>query len=337
MDTVENMLTHTIPNTEKDAYQRLKITGNLPTPSEKARRIYHLANDRMTAIDDLAEVILSDPAISAALVKMANSVYYRSLTAITSVDRAIVRLGFKMVRTISLGLSLIARHRQGACRAFDYEKFWAETLIRAVVARDLAAIKCENDGIHSKLDPDEAFTIGLFCQIGRLALAAAVPHEYEQLLIQTGPDQQQLLLEREKKSFGLNHNELAADMMADWHLPPSYCLAVRFQKSPDCARRLQPDSPEEAILDILDQQDWYLHMLKFTGTMSSILMQPQIRLSKTVLDHAVGQADHLGLAPSRFAREYDSITSEWEEISAILEIKTTETLPWDQMYRQACI
>ena len=71
--------------------------------------------------------------------------------------------------------------------------------------------------------------------------------------------------------------------------------------------------------------------------MSAILMQPPIRLSKAVLDHAVGQADHLGLAPSRFAREYDSITSEWEEISAILEIKTTETLPWDQMYRQACI
>ncbi len=337
MDTVENMLTHTIPDSEKDAYQRLKETGSLPTPSEKARRIYQLANDRLTAIDDLAEVILSDPAISAALVKMANSVYYRSLTAITSVDRAIVRLGFKMVRTISLGLSLIARHRKGTCRAFDYENFWAETMIRAVVARDLAAIKCETDGINSKLDPDEAFTVGLFCQIGRLALAAAVPHEYEQLLIQTGPDQQQLLLEREKEAFGLNHNELAADMMADWHLPPSYCLAVRFQKSPDCAKRLQPDSPEELILDLLDQQDWYLHMLKFTGTMSAILMQPQIRLSKAVLDHAVGQADHLGLAPSRFAREYDSITSEWEEISAILEIKTTETLPWDQMYRQACI
>ncbi|OPZ98194.1 MAG: HDOD domain protein [Planctomycetes bacterium ADurb.Bin412] len=337
MDTVENMLTDTIPNSEKDAYQRLKETGNLPTPSEKARRIYQLANDRLTAIDDLAEVILSDPAISAALVKMANSVYYRSLTAITSVDRAIVRLGFKMVRTISLGLSLIARHRKGACPAFDYEKFWSETLIRAVVARDLAAIKCENDGINSKLDPDEAFTIGLFCQIGRLALAAAVPHEYEQLLMQTGPDQQQLLLEREKEAFGLNHNELAADMMADWHLPPSYCLAVRCQKSPDHVRRLQPDSTEEIILDLLDQQDWYLHMLKFTGTMSAILMQPQIRLSKAVLDHAVGQAGHLGLAPSRFAREYDSITNEWEEISAILEIKSTETLSWNQMYRQACI
>ena len=337
MDTVENMLTYTIPDSEKNAYQRLKETGNLPTPSEKARRIYQLASDRLTAIDDLAEVILSDPAISAALVKMANSVYYRSLTAITSVDRAIVRLGFKMVRTISLGLSLIARHRKGTCRAFDYEKFWSETLIQAVVARDLAAIKCENDGINSKLDPDEAFTIGLFCQIGRLALAAAVPHEYEQLLIQTGPDQQQLLLEREKESFGLNHNELAADMMADWHLPPSYCLAVRFQKSPDCVRSLQPDSPEELIFDILDQQDWYLHMLKFTGTMSAILMQPQIRLSKAVLDHAVGQAGHLGLAPSRFAREYDSITNEWEEISAILEIKSTETLSWNQMYRQACI
>jgi len=337
MDTVENMLTYTIPDSEKNAYQRLKETGNLPTPSEKARRIYQLANDRLTAIDDLAEVILSDPAISAALVKMANSVYYRSLTAITSVDRAIVRLGFKMVRTISLGLSLIARHRKGTCRAFDYEKFWSETLIQAVVARDLAAIKCENDGINSKLDPDEAFTIGLFCQIGRLALAAAVPHEYEQLLMQTGPDQQQLLLEREKEAFGLNHNELAADMMADWHLPPSYCLAVRFQKSPDCVRSLQPDSPEELIFDILDQQDWYLHMLKFTGTMSAILMQPQIRLSKAVLDHAVGQAGHLGLAPSRFAREYDSITNEWEEISAILEIKSTETLSWNQMYRQACI
>lgn len=321
--------------TEQQAYQRLKGKGNLPTPSKKAFKIYKIANDDKSNIQDMASVILTDPAISASLVKLANSVFYKSLRPITSVDRAIVRLGLKMVKTISLGLSLLSQNQQGNCLAFDYERFWAESLIRAIVARDLATMKAENNSNHSTLDSDEGFTIGLFSQIGRLAFATAIPDEYSQLLRKIKPSEDNSLLVLEKKLFGLNHNELSACMMKDWHLPDAFCNAVRLQKAPDYMKKFSPGSTESDISDILDQEDWYLYMLKFTGTMSAIIMNPEIRLSKEVLDHALGEADHLGLSPADFPRKYDAINTEWEEISSILEIHSPPAPTWQKTYNQA--
>ena len=338
-ETIKMIGSHSIAETTFDSeavsYQRLKNTGHLPSPSDRAFKIYRLANDEKASIADIAAVVMSDPAISARIVKMANSALYRSLSPITSVDRAIVRLGLKMVRTISLGFSLISNNKKGPCREFDYEKFWSESLVSAVVARDIATIEYDNDESKSRIDPDEAFTVGLFCQLGRLALATVFPIEYAQVLRQVGPNNDEQLLKTEKETFGLDHNELAADMLTDWRLPDTYSKAIRFQKSPDYEKKLAPGSGEREIGDILDRQDWYLWMLNWTGTMSAIIMQPEIRLSKAVLDHAVDEAEQLGISPDVFPQEYDSIIEEWKEISSILEVKTQEVPAWGEIYSQA--
>lgn len=325
----------TVFGNKTDSYQKLKETGHLPSPSDKAFKIYRLANDDKASIADIAEIVMSDPAISARIVKMANSVLYRSFSPITSVDQAIVRLGLKMVRTISVGFSLISNNKKGPCREFDYEKFWSESLVRAVVARDIATNICDNDGSKSNIEPDEAFTLGLFCQLGRLALAIAVPCEYAEVLRQVDPNDGEQLLIIESETFGLNHNELAADMLTDWRLPETYSKAIRFQKSPDHEKRLVPGSGEREVADILNKQDWYLWMLKWTGTMSTIIMQSEIQLSKALLDQAVDEAEQLGISPDVFPQEYDSITEEWKDISTILEVKTQKAPSWGKIYSKA--
>jgi two-component system cell cycle response regulator len=329
--------TGTIAGTEIDSYQRFKETGNLPTPSDKALKIYHLAHDNKASIADIATVVMTDPAIAAKIVKTANSAFYKSLNPITSVDRAIIRLGLNMVKTISLGYSLISRNKNGSCEEFDYDAFWAETLARAVVARDITVIKCKDNKSKRKLNPDEAFTIGLFCQIGRLAFATTVPSEYSQVLRQVSNDNDnyEQLLDIEKQTFGINHSELAAEMMTDWGLPETYSKAVRFQKSPNYEGNTFLSSAEGEITEILDTQDWYLWMLKWTGTMSAIMMQSEVRLSKAAMEYAIEEAEQLGLSPDDFPKEYDSITENWDDLSYVLEVKKQKAPTWNEIYKQA--
>ncbi|MBN2210202.1 MAG: HDOD domain-containing protein [Sedimentisphaerales bacterium] len=321
---------------EAEAYQRLKDTKNLPTPSDKAFKIYHLANDDNASMGDIASLVETDPAISARIIKMANSAFYYRLEPVSSVQKAISRLGLKMLKKISLYLSLIQSNKNGVCEAFDYDLFWSESLARAVAA-SIAAVNHrktrgkENAGITA----DEAFTLGLLCQIGRLAFAAVEPDRYTEVLTKTDSEDYESLLINEKKAFGLNHNELAADMMADWNLPGVFCNAVRFQKSPDYMKHFSINITENELINIL-HQDWHPYLLKWTGTISAIMTQPGLRREKFVLDHSVNEARYLGIHSKTFSQKFDCITKEWIDIGKILTIKTHKVPSWQKIYAEAC-
>ena len=154
-----------------DVFRKIKDTGKLPTPAHKAFKIFCLAHDDTTDISDLAAVVQTDPAIAARILKVANSAFYKSLNPISSIQDAIVRLGIKMIKRISLGASVISTNKKGPCVDFDYELFWSDSVARAVVARNITSIK------QSVFNSDEAFTVGLLCQIGRLALASVGLHK----------------------------------------------------------------------------------------------------------------------------------------------------------------
>ena len=120
-------------------------------------------------------MIKSDPALSLQLLKIVNSPVAGVGPKVGSVVRATVLLGFRTVSSLALGLSLVSDNRRVACAGFDYDAFWSGSLARAVAASHLARVL-------KTCSPDEAFTCGLMCQIGRLAFVCAYPQRYARLL-----------------------------------------------------------------------------------------------------------------------------------------------------------
>jgi len=299
-----------------EVFQKIKKTGKLPTPAAKAFKIFRLASDAETDISDLAAVIETDPAIAARVIKIANSAFYKSLKPIRSVQEAIIRLGLKMIKRISLGLSLISAHKKGPCIGFDYELFWAESLARAVVARNIIDVK------QSVFTSDEVFTVGLLSQIGRLALAAVYPNEYARVLRQTNSHDPAQLNGNERKAFGMDHNELTAEMMADWRLPEVYCKAVRFQESAEDRKNLPAGSPEYELA----------HMLQWPAKMSLILTR--IGARREFLESIIREAAQLGLQGDELNQRFNTIAAEWREMGEILEVQTREVRPWNEIYAQ---
>ncbi|MFC1783544.1 HDOD domain-containing protein [Planctomycetota bacterium] len=299
-----------------DVFRKIKETGKLPTPAHKAFKIFRLAHDENTHISDLAAVVATDPAIAARVLKVANSAFYKSLNPISSVHEAIIRMGLKMIKRISLGLSLISPHKKGPCVDFDYEMFWSESLARAVVARSLTEFK------QSDFNSEEAFTVGLLCQIGRLSLATVYPQEYAQVLGRTNPDHPASLKENEREFFGIDHNELSAEMMTDLRLPNVFCQAVRFQDSMEFQKNLTPGTPEYELAGLLQWPAKTAVILTQTGA------------PREFLESVIREAEQLGLAGNKLAPCFDSMVNEWREMGDILEVKTRKVLPWKEIYAQ---
>ena len=299
-----------------DAFQKIKESGKLPTPTSTAFKIFRLANNDNTNISDLTAAVETDPAIAARILKFANSAFYKSLHPVTSIQDAIIRLGIKMIKRISLGSSLISANKIGPCVEFDYELFWSESLARAVIARNITDVK---DCVCNR---EEAYTVGLLCQIGRLALATVYPEKYAVVLKEVNDDNPLLLNHKERQNFGLDHNELAAEMMADWHLPDIFCKAVRFQDSITDRKNLPPGSPEFELASLL----------QWPAKMSMILTQSGIKRESLKL--VIDEASQMGLAGPDFAQRFDSISNEWRELGDIMEVKTRKVLPWNEILSQ---
>lgn len=135
---------------------------SFPTSMNVALSIRDALQDADTTIDQLARLISADPLITAKLLRMANCVTLNpSGKTITSVAQAVSRLGFNVVRAVSLVFALDQLTKSDAMRAFApmADKAWAHSIQVAALSRVLS--KRLGYG-----NADEAMLAGLVSDMG---------------------------------------------------------------------------------------------------------------------------------------------------------------------------
>ena len=297
---------------QTQAYQYIRQTKSLPSPGGTALEILRIADAEEATVSEVADIVEKDPATAARLLKFVNSPFAGVARQIVSVRQAVALIGTRTVKQIALGFSLVSQNMKGACKQFDYDGFWSECLARATAARS-AAHHTEN------LPPEEAFCCGLLCQIGRLAFATAYPDAYGEVLAAVDLDEPRSLLTHERAVFDLDHNEIAAEMMADWRLPEAMCAAVRSQDSPD-TNKIDQDSHLGRLALIL----------QLSTPISMILTQ--VTVHRDTLALATLRANRLGIGPDIFASVFDSITDEWAVMGPIFGVSTRRVLSLAEIY-----
>lgn len=112
----------------------------LPAFAHTARSMASIAANNESSADDLANAILKDSAMTARVLRMANSSYYNPVgRRIHTVSYAIVLLGFETVRNLSLSIAMIDTVLNGEC----YEQALSELIYSyhaAVQARQVAEL-----------------------------------------------------------------------------------------------------------------------------------------------------------------------------------------------------
>ncbi|MEZ6242289.1 MAG: HDOD domain-containing protein [Phycisphaerales bacterium] len=195
--------------------------GPLPSLPSVAVRLLELTSDADANINEIAKLVRQDQALSAKVLRTVNSSFYGLAQPCGSIDRALRYLGLATVKSLVLGFSLVETTNsveEGG--GFDLDAHWRRSIHGASAAREIA--------IRAGLcDPDEAFTAGLFQDVGMLAMFVALGEKYVVVLREAGDDPTRLAA-HEKKTLGIDHAHVGAALGARWKLPPDICTAIKL-------------------------------------------------------------------------------------------------------------
>jgi diguanylate cyclase (GGDEF)-like protein len=192
-----------------------------------AVRIIDLVQQPDVSLTELADVISKDAALASKILRTANSSHYARTRAVSKLSDALIVLGLRRVKTLSLGFSLIDDLRGRGAGGFDHESFWERTLLSATAARSVA-------GASGKVDREEAFLGGLTHCLGVLALNQALGGPYEAMVAECAGDFWQLL-EIESRELGFNHAEVGGALAEKWNLPAQLAAGLRYFPAPEWA------------------------------------------------------------------------------------------------------
>ena len=136
----------------------------LPTLPEVALRVREVAEDPDASINEMGKVIGSDAALTARLIKVANSPLLRGSKEITDLKMALSRLGIEYTCNIATGLAM-SQMFQATTDLVD--KRMREVWTRSSEIAGICHVLCKH---RTKLRPDQATLAGLVHQIGVLPI-----------------------------------------------------------------------------------------------------------------------------------------------------------------------
>jgi HD-like signal output (HDOD) protein len=193
----------------------------LPNVPAVAQKLIASFSDEDVAFNQIAEQISADPALSAKLLRLANSAYFHLSRTIGTVEDALHMLGFVMVRNLVLGNGMAVAFRN--TKGMDLQQFWRYNLYAASAARWVAGSAGEN--------ADLVFTVGLMGGIGQLQLHMVLPQEVLAL------DQAIHVLDAgraalEQQTLGFHNADVAAELAQLWNFPQPIVVAMRSVVDP---------------------------------------------------------------------------------------------------------
>ncbi len=306
-----------MPPPHKDRFtleklQELKATGDLPSPKGAALAVMRLTRKEGVAINELAHMVQTDPALVGRLIKAANSSQTGARRPVAAVQDALILLGVPTVRYLALSFSLLSGHRSGQCPNFDYRLFWSHSLACAVATQTIAA------QIRSA-PPEEAFSVGLLCRIGELSLATIFPEDYSRLLGQLAIDRSASLTALEQGAFAMTHTELTAAMLQDWGLPRMFVDPVYAHEEPEGAN-FAPDSRQY-------QLTWTLTLARLIADIC-LAAESERRglMSKLFL-----LGSKLSLESETLIALCDRVVRDWQEWAAQLNVDAHDVPPFEEL------
>ncbi len=195
----------------------------LPTLPNVASKLIQLTSKEETTLEDIAELVSQDIALSAKILKICNSSFYGFPQKISSINQAVLILGMNAVRSLVLSFSFLSMDGKKKKSIFDFTKFWEKSLASAVGAQYILK--------HVKnADNDEIFVSGLLQNLGELILAVTFPNRYEEVLqrLEKGGKQEEI----EKEIFGLANAEVGAAITTHWGFPEILTLPIEYRSKP---------------------------------------------------------------------------------------------------------
>ncbi|WP_372178330.1 HDOD domain-containing protein [Xanthomonas axonopodis pv. phyllanthi] len=291
---------------QPDLQAALHYCRNLPSPPGVALRIIELAQDPDVDMTTTAKVIGMDMALSARMLRVANSPLYASRRRIDNLGQALTMLGLNATLSLALGFSMVHGVRSTFIAHPLHERIWRRAGLCALASRILG----QAYGIRK---PEELMLAGLLQDIGKLALLQGAPDLYGPLLEQAADNTALLVAEREQ--LGATHAEVGAWLAHQWQLPPYLQNAIA--QSEEEPAGLEP----------------FMACVALSGRLADIWLSAS---AVTATEHAQQQAqDVLELDAERFEKVIERIAESLPELEALFDIRVPQPEHIQMIFEQA--
>jgi diguanylate cyclase (GGDEF)-like protein len=206
----------------QDFENRLKAQVDFPSPSRVATEIISLARDPDIEMAKVAQAVGRDPAMTAKILRIANSAFYAQRRASQNLRQALVIIGLNAALTLALSFSLVSSMRALRPVGIDYPRFWRRALLAATASRAF----CEAAKMNQ---PEDVFLAALLQDMAVLAIDRASRDFYSKM---PQPATHAEWIAYEEKTLGKDHAPYTAMLLRSWNLPERICKSVEYSHSP---------------------------------------------------------------------------------------------------------
>jgi HD-like signal output (HDOD) protein len=174
------------------------------------------------------QAIIPDQSICVAILKLANSAFFGRPRKVSSIEEAVVVLGFQEIRNIVLTQAVFNSFQKFKnTNKQDIGALWQHSLTCGLAARIIAT--------HTqKQSPNYYFIAGLIHDIGKLAMLLPLPNSYRSNL--TLKEQLRLsFFPEEEEKFGISHDTVGMRLLNRWLFPEQLCSSTGYHHNPNTA------------------------------------------------------------------------------------------------------
>jgi len=225
-------------NDREGLLTRARSAATLPMLRNVMVEVFRIMADPDSSFSQLYDVVKYDPAISSKIIGIAASPYYNRGTAVTSLERAMVMVGFKEVERIIMCLVFMKQIMSPWKLAQDdMAAIWEHSLIVAHAAKTLGA----KIGIE---ESEKVFAISIVHDIGK-TIFYTYDDRYRSLVKEVSPDSTDVC-DLERDEYGIDHQEVGHYLSIKWGFPKEFSEAILTHHSPPDGRTPVTDIVREA-------------------------------------------------------------------------------------------
>ena len=219
-------MTLTPGNTAHPDLSAFLTTLDWPVMPEVGQALLRTFADEDADIDTVSRIISKDPALTATLLRMANSAMFGLSGTVDTLERAISVVGMSLIRARALSICLARLVNLPA--GMDRMAFWRYCMLCAGYAQWLAA-QCEADA-------QEAWLAGMMLRLGEISLCRVRPEVLPQLQVKPGEPGVRWSLQRQL--LGFDEGQVVAEMARHWDFPDTLVQGLQNAAQPLLAQKM---------------------------------------------------------------------------------------------------
>nr|WP_315467345.1 HDOD domain-containing protein [uncultured Undibacterium sp.] len=288
--------------TREQLLERVRGDKSLPTLGVAISKVVQITSSGEDSVSELAHFILSDVALTQKILRLSNTIAYRTLggVSVTTISRAIFLLGFDTIKASAMA-SLLVDGFNDKRQAHSVRKELVQALCASVSAREIAKRSHHPKG-------EEAVVAALFKNIGRILVASFDHILYEKIQSNTLLDPQHAI-EICSGLLGTSFERFGESVLQDWKIPDSIIHA------------LQPTHGDQKKTSL--GTEWMKQVASFSESLALVLVQGEgnkSSLTERCLPLIQRFGNALELNAEQFEEILKSVDKEARQLAITLEV-----------------